>query len=66
MVGISFQALDCSHVALVYLNLSSSGFDYYRADRSMVLGINVQLLSKVMRLADSSDSITLSAVDSPT
>lgn len=58
--------MDGSHVALVSLNLSMEGFESYRADTSMVLGINVALLAKVMKLADPSDSITLSAEDSPT
>ena len=61
LLGISLQAMDGSHVALVSLNLSSEGFELYRADTNMVLGINVALLAKVMKLADPSDSITLSA-----
>ena len=58
--------MDGSHVALVSLNLSAEGFEHYRADTSMVLGVNVNLLAKVMKLADPSDSITLSAEDNPT
>jgi proliferating cell nuclear antigen len=42
------------------------GFEHYRADTTMVLGINVALLSKVMKLADPNDSITLMAEDNPT
>ena len=57
--------MDGSHVALVSLNLSMEGFETYRADTSMVLGINVALLAKVMKLADPTDSITLSAEDNP-
>lgn len=56
--------MDSSHVALVSLNLSMEGFEHYRADTSMVLGVNVALLAKVMKLADPSDSITLSAENS--
>ena len=58
--------MDGSHVALVSLNLSMEGFEHYRADTSMVLGINIALLAKVMKLADPEDSITLSAEDSAT
>lgn len=58
--------MDGSHVALVSLNLSMEGFEHYRADTTMVLGINVAVLAKVMKLADPSDSITLSAEDNPT
>ena len=58
--------MDGSHVALVSLNLSMEGFEHYRADTSMVLGVNVALLAKVMKLADPTDSITLSAEDDAT
>ena len=58
--------MDGSHVALVSLNLSMEGFEKYRADTAMVLGVNVALLSKVMKLADPNDSITLMAEDTPT
>ena len=58
--------MDGSHVALVSLNLSMEGFEHYRCDTNMVLGVNVNLLAKVMKLADPSDSITLSAEESAT
>jgi len=58
--------MDGSHVALVSLNLSMEGFEHYRADTNMVLGINIALLAKVMKLADPEDSITLSAEDTAT
>ena len=63
---MSLQAMDGSHVALVSLNLSMEGFEHYRADTNMVPGINVNLLAKVMKLADAADSITLSADDNAT
>lgn len=53
--------MDSSHVALVSLNLSMDGFEHYRADANMVLGISIGNLAKVMKLADNSDSITLQA-----
>jgi hypothetical protein len=42
------------------------GFEKYRADTTMVLGVNVALLAKVMKLADSTDAITLMADENPT
>jgi proliferating cell nuclear antigen len=51
--------MDSSHVALVSLNLSVDGFENFRADTNMVLGVSIQNLAKVMRLADNNDSITL-------
>lgn len=53
--------MDSSHVALVSLNLTQDGFETYRADTNMVLGINIGNLAKVMKLADNSDTITLMA-----
>jgi proliferating cell nuclear antigen len=61
LLGISLQAMDSSHVALVSLNLSMDGFEHYRADSNMVLGVSIANLAKVMKLADNSDAITLSA-----
>lgn len=59
MIGISLQAMDSSHVALVSLNLSMDGFESYRADSNMVLGVSIANLAKVMKLSDNSDAITL-------
>lgn len=53
--------MDTSHVALVSLNLTQDGFETYRADTGMVLGVNISNLAKVMKLADNSDTITLQA-----
>ena len=64
-LGISLQAMDTSHVALVSLNLSMEGFEEYRCDQNVVLGINIANMSKVMKLADPSDSITLQADQDP-
>jgi proliferating cell nuclear antigen len=53
--------MDSSHVALVSLNLSQDGFEHYRADTNMVLGVSIANLAKVMKLADNNDTITLQA-----
>ena len=39
--GISLQAMDSSHVSLVSLLLRNDGFDTYRCDRNISLGINM-------------------------
>ena len=57
--------MDTSHVALVSLNLSMEGFESYRCDSNVVLGVNINNLSKVMKLADPSDTITLQADQEP-
>lgn len=39
--GIQLQAMDNSHVSLVSLTLRSDGFDKYRCDRSLTMGMNL-------------------------
>lgn len=39
--GIQLQAMDSSHVSLVSLNLKSDGFDKYRCDRNLTMGMNL-------------------------
>lgn len=46
-------------MALVSLNLQAEGFQDYRSDKPLTLGINMASLSKVMKLAGSDDSLTL-------
>ena len=49
--GISVQAMDSSHVCLVSLLLRAEGFDPYRCDRNVSLGIHIATLTKVMKCA---------------
>jgi proliferating cell nuclear antigen len=63
--GISLQAMDSSHVALVTLNLSYEGFEEYRCDKGMTIGVNITHLSKIMKCGGNDDSIILRADDEP-
>ncbi|EPX71071.1 PCNA [Schizosaccharomyces osmophilus] len=63
--GISLQAMDSSHVALVSMLIKSDGFEPYRCDRNIALGINLNALSKVLRCAQNEDLVTLKAEDTP-
>jgi proliferating cell nuclear antigen len=63
--GISLQAMDSSHVALVTLSLTSDGFEEYRCDKQMTLGVNISNLSKIMKCGSNDDSIILKAEDEP-
>ncbi|PYH44180.1 proliferating cell nuclear antigen [Aspergillus saccharolyticus JOP 1030-1] len=63
--GISLQAMDNSHVALVSMLLKAEGFSPYRCDRNIALGINLVSLTKVLRAAQNEDILTLKAEDSP-
>jgi proliferating cell nuclear antigen len=33
--------MDGSHVALVSMNLDKEGFDFFKVDKDMVLGLNI-------------------------
>jgi proliferating cell nuclear antigen len=39
--GMSLQAMDTSHVSLVAVLLKGTGFDKYRCDRNVTLGMNL-------------------------
>lgn len=57
--GISIQSVDVSHVALVSLTLGSRGFDTYSCHRNQILGVNLNNLSKLLKVTDDKDSLTL-------
>jgi len=61
---ITLQAMDSNHVSLVSFKLNCDGFEHYRCDRSMSLGINLLSMAKVLKCAGNNDSITLKANDS--
>jgi proliferating cell nuclear antigen len=61
--GISLQAMDNSHVSLVALILRAGGFESYRCDRNLSLGLNLESLSKVLKAAGNDDSVTIRAED---
>ena len=63
--GMSMQAMDSSHVALVSLQLNESGFKSYRCDRSITLGLSIENLSKILKCAGNDDVITIRAEDEP-
>ena len=62
--GMSLQAMDSTHVGLATLLLKSEGFDDFRCDRNLSLGINLTSLTKIIKSAGSNDSITFKAEDS--
>ena len=61
--GIALQAMDTSHVALVALLLRSQGFEHYRCDRTMSIGVNLQSLTKVVKCAGNDDVVTIKAAE---
>jgi len=63
--GITLQAMDSSHVSLVSLSMKSDGFDTYRCDRNMSMGIHLGNMTKIMKCAGNEDIITVKANDEP-
>lgn len=61
--GVSLQSMDSSHVSLVQMTLRSEGFDTYRCDRNLAMGVNLTSMSKILKCAGNEDIITLRAED---
>ena len=43
--------MDSSHVSLCALKMNAEGFDHYRCDKSISLGVNTPNLSKILKCA---------------
>lgn len=63
--GLSFQAMDVTHIALVTLSLKSEGFTSYRCDKQFPIGIKLPQLHQILKCSDSGDSITLECEADP-
>lgn len=61
--GIQLQAMDNSHVSLVSLTLRCDGFDKYRCDRNLSMGMNLGSMSKILKCANNDDTVTMKAQD---
>ena len=61
--GFSLQAMDSSHLALVALLLRSEGFEHYRCDRNLSMGMNLNNMAKILKCAGNDDIVTIKADD---
>ena len=61
--GIQLQAMDNSHVSLVSVTLRADGFDKFRCDRQLAMGMNLTSMSKILKCAGNDDIITMKAQD---
>lgn len=57
--GMTMQAMDSSHVSLCALLLRCDGFEHYRCDRSLSLGVSMKSLGTVLKCANQDDTVTL-------
>ncbi|KAI8552944.1 hypothetical protein RHMOL_Rhmol06G0307300 [Rhododendron molle] len=61
--GFSLNATDSSNVALVALLLRSEGFEHYRCDRNISMGMNLNIMAKMLKFAGNDEIMTLKADD---
>jgi len=59
--GLQVQSMDSSHVALVSLILREKAFQEYKCDRATTLGMNMEAVSKVMKMCNPTDVLKLRA-----
>ena len=57
--GFQLQAMDSSHVSLVSLSLRSDGFEHFRCDRNLSMGMNLNNMAKMLKCAGNDDVITM-------
>lgn len=57
--GLSIQAMDSSHVALVHMLLRDDCFVKYQCERNSILGLNLGSLTKILKIVEANDSLTL-------
>ena len=53
--------MDSAPVSLVSLKINESGFEEYRCDKNITLGINLNDFSKIIKMAKSDDVLILKA-----
>lgn len=58
--GLTFRAMDPSHVALVDLDWPNSAFEKYDCDKQQKITVRVDDIAKLIRRADIKDSIEIS------
>ncbi|TYI30493.1 hypothetical protein ES332_A05G391500v1 [Gossypium tomentosum] len=61
--GCSLQAMDSSRVAMLSLLLRPDGFEHYRCDRNISMGINLANMARMLRCASDDDIVTINADD---
>jgi proliferating cell nuclear antigen len=61
--SFALQAMDTSHVSLVTMELRADGFEHYRCDRNMSMGMSLANLTKVLKCAGADDVVTMKADD---
>ncbi|CBY07813.1 unnamed protein product [Oikopleura dioica] len=61
--SFSLQSMDSSHVSLVQVELKSDGFESFRCDKNLALGVNMDTMQKLMKCSVNDDVLTIKAED---
>lgn len=61
--GFALQAMDSSHVSLIHMQLRSDGFDHFRCDRNLSMGVSLNNMAKILKCMGSDDVLTMKAED---
>ena len=61
--GLTFRAMDPSHVALVDLQMPNSSFEKYEMDKPLKFSVRVEDFVKLVNRADSRDSLSISSAE---
>lgn len=64
--GITFRAMDPSHVALVDLSWPSSAFEKYECGKTIKFSVRMEDLVKLIKRADARDSVEIAMADEET
>src|SRR2546425_10163440 len=62
--GLQFRSMDPSHIALIDVSCPAAAFEKYECPSSISFGFRVDDFAKVIKRADSNDSIELGLQDS--
>lgn len=57
--GITLQAMDSNHVALVSLDIDAGAFEHYTCGHNISIGVNLIHMSKILKCGGNDDSLTL-------
>ncbi|BDA51167.1 Proliferating cell nuclear antigen [Coccomyxa sp. Obi] len=61
--GFALQAMDSSHVSLIHMQLRSDGFDHFRCDRNLSMGVSLNNMAKILKCMGNDDVLTMKAED---
>jgi proliferating cell nuclear antigen len=57
--GLSIQTMDNSHISVVELSIPAGWFNDYECPESVILGVNINILSKILAAKDKSQILTI-------